>query len=58
MKLLPRIIGRGCERCRLFVWVCVWLGICVFVLQCVCRGRGRAGLMAGPLVGEQGTRGG
>lgn len=40
MKLLPRIIGRRCERCRLFVWVCVWLGICVFVLQCVCRAGG------------------
>lgn len=28
----------------------------VFVLQCVCRGRGSAGLMAAPLVGEQGTK--
>lgn len=42
MKLLPRIIGRGCECCRLFTRVCVfgWVLVCV----CVCRGNGeRAG---------------
>lgn len=55
MKLLPRIIGRGCECCRLFKRVCVFgWGVSV----CVCAGRGSAGLMAAPLDGERGTGGG
>lgn len=36
MKLLPRIIGRGCECCRLFMRLCVWLGVSV------CAGEGGA----------------
>lgn len=39
------------EHLCVCVSVCVRVEVCV----CVCRGRGSAGLMAAPLVGEQGT---
>lgn len=37
--------------------VCLVGHLCVCASVCV-QGRGRAGLMVAPLVGEQGTRGG
>lgn len=52
MKLLPRIIGRGCERRRLFMWVCVWLGVCVCA-----RGKGERWIDGCPSGWGAGDRG-